>query len=141
MQVEGPGTTVTDYSNELEIINLKYKQLETRNHELEKSIIDYQKKYFELKEYENKYILLKEQYDLLIYKRFGRSAEQLLADEKQLRLFIEGAADSTESEKIEPEEFQKVKSYQRRNCGRKPLSPTLSRRERIIDIEEKGALI
>ena len=37
-----------------------------------------------LKEFEHKYQELKERYDLLLYKRFARSAEQLAADDKQL---------------------------------------------------------
>jgi ppGpp synthetase/RelA/SpoT-type nucleotidyltranferase len=42
-----------------------------------------------LQEYQYKYLEIKEKYDLLVYKRFVRSAEQLLADEKQPLLFIE----------------------------------------------------
>jgi len=89
-----------------------------------------------LLETENKYLVLKEQYDLLVYRRFGRSAEQLLRDEKQPLLFTEGETAKAECEGEKPEEPKKVNSYQRRNGGRKPISPNLSRRERIIDISE-----
>jgi len=43
-----------------------------------------------LREYETKYQELKERYDLLIYKRFARSAEQVV-DDKQQSLFAEEA--------------------------------------------------
>jgi len=89
-----------------------------------------------IQEGEFKYLELKEQYDLLVYRRFGRSAEQLLRDEKQPLLFTEKGGEPAANEEKKPEEFQKVKSFQRRNGGRKPISPTLSRRERIIDISE-----
>jgi len=90
-----------------------------------------------LHEAEFKNLVLKEQYDLLIYKRFGRSAEQLLRDEKQPQLFAEETSEKAESEKEKPEELQEVKSFQRRKGGRKPISQALSRRERIIDISEE----
>ena len=120
------GTCVT----EIETYKQRYLQSEAKNLELERSIK-------ELKEYHHKYLELKEQYDLLVYKRFGRSAEQLLRDDKQPLLITEGAAGPSESDAEEqPEELQTVKSFQRRNGGRKPISPSLSRRERIIDIDE-----
>jgi transposase len=118
--------TASTYFNELE----KYKdlclQLEKRNQELTTHII----------ESENKYLALKEQYDLLVYKRFGRSAEQLLADEKQPLLFTEETEQAPPEEKIKVEDLQIVKSFKRKNSGRKPLSPNLTRKERIIDIDE-----
>ena len=122
-------TAASAYADEVETYKQRYLQLETRNQELERKII-------ELKEYQYKYLEIKEQYDLLIYKRFARSAEQLLADEKQPLLFTDEAGQQAEEEKIKPEELQTVKSFQRRNGGRKPLSASLERRERIIDIPE-----
>jgi len=122
--------------NELEIYKLRYQQLEAKNQELEKNVIElkhYQSKYFELKEYQNKYIELKEKYDLLVYKRFCRSAEQLLADEKQLLLLTEETAEAIEEKS---EDLHTVNAFQRRKCGRKPLSPSLGRRVRILDISE-----
>ena len=41
----------------------------------------------ELEIYKHKYFELKERYDLLIYKRFAKSAEQLLSQDKQQSLF------------------------------------------------------
>jgi transposase len=123
-------TTANAYVEELENYKQRYLQLESRNQELERNLT-------ELKEYQNKYLELKEQYDLLIYKRFGRSAEQLLADEKQLLLFTEEAEQISEEEKIKKEELQPVKSFLRKNGGRKPLSANLTRKERTIDISER----
>jgi hypothetical protein len=85
-------------------------------------------------EYKNKYLEIKERYDLLVYKRFARSAEQLLEDAKQQLLFAEEA--EPDEEKEETEEFQTVRSFKRKNGGRKPLSANLERREKIIDIPE-----
>jgi transposase len=90
----------------------------------------------ELKEYQFKYDELKEKYDLLVYRRFARSAEQLLADEKQQMLFTSEAERQVEETETKPEELQTVKSFKRRNGGRKPLSSSLQRRERTIDIPE-----
>jgi hypothetical protein len=61
-------TAVGTNINELEILKQSYRQLEIKNKELESAII-------ELKDYQNKYLEIKEQYDLLVYKRFARSAE------------------------------------------------------------------
>jgi transposase len=125
MQLETLDAPVRDYINELEIYKEQYLQLETRNNELEKNV----------KEYEWKYLQIKEQYDLLIYKRFARSAEQLLEDSKQQLLFAEeGKKNEAAEEKTE--ELQTVKSFSRKKGGRKPLSVNLERREKIIDIPE-----
>ncbi len=127
MQVETLDATVRDYINELE----------TRNQELQNKVIeietnhkqDYQQLY-------NEYLTLKEQYDLLVYKRFVRSAEQLLADEKQQLLFAE-EAEQPEANEEKPLELQAVKSFTRKkNGGRKPISANLERRPRVIDIPE-----
>jgi transposase len=69
----------------------------------------------------------------MLYKIFGRRAERLLADEKQLPLFVE-EADKTENP--EEEETIQVKSYSKKKGGRRPLSADLPREERIIDIPE-----
>ena len=83
----------------------------------------------------NEYLILKEKYDLLIYKRFARSAEQLLEDKKQPLLFTEKREMPEENEGKE-EELHTVKSFNRKKAGRKPLSANLVRKERIIDIGE-----
>ena len=125
MQVETLDATVLDYINELETYKQRYQQIEIRNKELEIS----------LKEYQYKYLEIKEQYDLLIYKRFARSAEQLLEDEKQPPLFTEETKQPEANEEV-PEELQTVKSFKRKKGGRKPLSANLKRRPRVIDIPE-----
>jgi len=88
-----------------------------------------------LQEYQYKYLEIKEKYDLLVYKRFMRSAEQLLADDKQPLLFIEEAGEP-EAKEEKAQEFETIKSFTRRKAGRKPLSANLERRERTIDIPE-----
>ena len=87
-------------------------------------------------EYQNKYLEIKERYDILIYRRFGRSAEQCMADEKQQLLFTEAAEGTVEGK------LSEVKSYTRQSKtpqkpGRKPLDPKLRREEVIIDIPEE----
>jgi len=63
-----------------------------------------------LKEYQYKYLEIKEKYDLLVYKRFVRSAEQLLTDDKQPLLFIE-EAEQPEAKEEKAQELETVKSY------------------------------
>jgi transposase len=116
-------TTVHDYISELE---KRYLQLEIKNKELETGI----------KEYQYKYLEIKEQYDLLVHKRFGRSAEELLADKKQPFLFTPEASPEEKAVESKQEDLQEIKSYSRKKAGRKPLSANLSRHERIIDIPE-----
>jgi transposase len=125
MQLE---TAAGTNNNELEIYKERYQYIETRNKELERVII-------ELQEYQYKYLQIKERYDLLVYKRFGRSAEQLLADEKQRLLFTEETKKGETAEDIKPEELSQVKSYKRKK-GRKGIDPNIPRVERIIDIAE-----
>ena len=71
----------------------------------------------------------------MVYKRFARSAEQILADEKQRLLFIEEAG-QTKAEEETPQELETVKSFTRKKGGRKPLSEHLQRRPTVIDIPE-----
>jgi transposase len=84
----------------------------------------------------NEHLVLKEQYDLLVYKRFMRSAEQMLADDKQPLLFVEETG-QPETKEEEPQEIETVKSFTRKKSGgRKPISANIERRPRIIDIPE-----
>jgi len=89
-----------------------------------------------LKEYQHKYLEIKEKYDLLVYKRFARSAEQLLADEKHPSLFAEETPEAERTEEAKPQEFSEVKSHKRNKAGRKPIDPNLKREPRTIDIPE-----
>ena len=121
MQLEELDTTVRDYIKNMEA---SYEQ---RFHELETS----------LNEYKYKYLELKERYDLLVYKRFVRSAEQIVSDEDQLKLFsLEDAAQEEKSEESNQEELTEVKSFKRKKAGRKPIDPKIPRTERIVDIDE-----
>ena len=90
----------------------------------------------ELNEYRNKYLVIKEQYDLLMYKRFVRSTEQLQADDPQQLLFTSEAGQTEAAEETHEEEVTDVKSYTRKKPGSKPLSEKLERKQTIIDIPE-----
>ncbi|MDR0998034.1 MAG: hypothetical protein LBL70_03125, partial [Treponema sp.] len=84
------------------------------------------------------YLELKERYDLLLYKRFGRAAEQLLRDKKQPLLFDErqGARESGEGAS-EHAGTQEIRSYKRRSAaGRKAIDPAIPREDHEIDIGE-----
>jgi transposase len=76
---------------------------------------------------------VKEQLDLLTYKRFARSAEQILEDDKQQLLFTEGPEQTAAAELAERTE---VKAHSRKKGGRKPLDAKLTRKEIIVDIPE-----
>ena len=89
-----------------------------------------------LKEYHHKYLLIKEQYDLLVYKRFVRSAEQLKADESQPLLFTEGQAKSEAIKETQTIEYTEVKTHKRNKKGRKAIDPKITRKVKIIDIPE-----
>ena len=126
MQLEALDVTVRDYILQLQA------NYEHQINEKNKKIID-------LLEYQNKYLEIKERYDLLVYKKFMRSAEQLPADANQPLLFTrEGKETETEAEqKAEEQERTEVKSHSRKKPGRKPLDPSLPREEIIIDIPEE----
>ena len=135
MQVKGiPAATVIDPINELILFKQQYRQLEAENQKLK---INYEQQIGKLKNdiihFENKYIEIKERYDLLVYKRFCRSAEQFI-DESQQLLFIEKheVVETVETK----EELSKVKSHTRKKPGRKVLDPNLKRIEKVIDIPE-----
>ena len=114
MQLDKLDATVINYINELKT--------------------NYERK---IKSIQKDYDQLKEKYDLLIYKRFGRSAEQLLLDTKQQLLFTEETESEKPSETEAEQELQEVKSFTRKKPGRKPLGENLPRREVIVDISEE----
>ena len=92
----------------------------------------------QINEIKNEYMIIKEKYDLLIYKRFGRSAEKLLADKKQPLLFDHPTEEKVQAvAEAEQEEFEEVKSHIRRKGGRKAIDPNIPREEIIIDIGEE----
>jgi transposase len=89
-----------------------------------------------LLEYKTKYLEVKEKYDLLVYQKFVRSAEQLLADKSQALLFTEQGNNSKVSKEVEKVEAVQVKTHKRNKKGRKAIDPKIPRREKIIDIAE-----
>jgi len=127
-------TAVSAYANELESYKQRYRQLETRNQELQNKITEIETNH---KQLYNEHLILQDKYDLLVYKRFARSAEQLLADEKQPLLFAEEAGQQPEAKEETPQELETVKSFTRKKGGgRKPLSANLERRPVTVDIPE-----
>ena len=131
MQVEGLDTTVVNYINEIktnyeqEIKEIK-EHFEHEIHTLKNDAI----------EYHNKYLDIKERYDLLLYKRFMRSAEQMPVDGQQPLLF------TAEAEPVEPtgqdgeEARTEVRSHSRGKRGRKPIDPRIRREITVIDLSE-----
>jgi transposase len=116
-------TNYTQRINELETNYIqRINELET-NHKQ-----NYQQLY-------NEHLILQDKYDLLVYKRFVRSAEQLLADERQPLLFTEEAGQH-EAKEDAPQEYETITFTRKKGGGRKPLSANFERRERIIDIPE-----
>jgi len=116
-------------------INIEALQPEVANY-----IIQLETDSLRLKEVEAQYKtlqleheVLQEKYDLLMYKRFARSAEELLADEKQQPLF---AAEETPAQTITADEVAEVQSFKRKKAGRKAIDPKIPRREKTIDIPE-----
>ena len=89
----------------------------------------------ELESYKNKYIELKERYDLLIYQKFCRSAERLQDSDKQQALFTEEVEQPILAEA--EDEKQEIKSYTRKKPGRKPIDAAIPRKEETIDIPEE----
>jgi len=61
-------------------------------------------------------------YDLLVYKRFARSAEQLLEDEKQSPLFTEEVKQKKNSQMI----FKRLNRLPGRRAGASRLAQTYS---------------
>ncbi|MCK4516833.1 MAG: IS66 family transposase [Spirochaetaceae bacterium] len=82
---------------------------------------------------ERRYNYLKEEYRLLVYKRFARSAEQI--DPSQEELFAEAETESQAEETSE--ETLEVAAHTRKKRGRKPLDENLPRVEILHDIAEE----
>ena len=129
MQAEGRHATVNKSVNEYEIFKQRYNLLEKENQKLKADIII-------LNEYHRKYLEIKERYDLLIYKKFVRSAEQTAIDDRQASLFTEETEEAQAVTESKSEETTEVKSYQRKKPGRKAIDPNIPRVEHIIDISE-----
>ena len=83
---------------------------------------------------ESRYDHLKEEYRLLVYKRFARSTEQI--DPSQEELFAEAEAQGS-NEEGPGEELTEVAAHSRKKRGRKPLDENLPRVEIVHDIPEE----
>jgi len=79
---------------------------------------------------------MKEQRDLLLYKRFAYSSEKVAVDESQRLLFTTEAETVEILKKDDSEEKTEVRSHSRKKPGRKPIDPNIRREEIIIDIPE-----
>ena len=121
MQVEGLDTTVIDYINEIKT------DYENQIHKIKNDAM----------EYRNKYLEIKERYELLIYKQYMRSAEQIPVDDKQQSLFGFEEEPDEEREQSGEEEKTEVASYSRTKRGRKPIDPKIRREIETIDIPEE----
>jgi len=82
---------------------------------------------------ENEIEILKEQLNLLLQQRFGKSSERYNNNQQALFAPEEIPADTNDAE-IETTE---VKSHTRKKAGRKAIDPNIERREKIIDISEE----
>jgi transposase len=114
-------------------------QLETATTEsLPRNVRDYITEIIERnRDLEKEILVLREQLDVLLYKRFGRSAEQLLADEKQPSLFEEAETQVKEREENpRPLETEKIGTYTRNRPGRKAIDAAIPRKEETLDILE-----
>jgi transposase len=116
----------SDYEYQIKELQLKY---ERQNTELKNNVI----------EYHNKYLEIKERYDILVYRKFVRSAEKFI-DETQKLLFTENAEKTETIEEEDIEETTEVKSYKRKKPGRKAIDPSIPRVEKIIDIPEEDKI-
>jgi transposase len=119
MQVETLGPAITTYIDEIKN-NYEQRITELQQH---------------LQEYYCKYLEIKEQYDLLTYKKYARSAEQLI-DETQRLLFTDESEETKTKATEKQNEYSEVQSHQRKKVGRKAIDPAIPREERIIDIPE-----
>ena len=124
MQLDKLDAAAIAYINELKATHELQLQLMQTQHEQQ------------YKSLQNEYDCLKEKYELLVYKRFARSAERLLADSKQQLLFSEGSGEPGPEGKEEEPELQTVRPHVRKKAGRKPLDASLPRTETLLDISE-----
>jgi transposase len=87
-----------------------------------------------LKNLEAENQVLKERLDLLLYKKFVRSAERF-TDTGQGELFHE--PESTNEKPEGKNDVETIRSYERKKAGRKAIDPSLPRVEKILDIGEE----
>ncbi len=88
----------------------------------------------ENQQYKSQVVILREQLNIALAKRFASRSEQLSPD--QIRLFDEAESTSSAESKINPEETVAVAPYRRKVGGRKPLPERLPRIEVIHELPE-----
>ena len=108
-------------------------KLQTRIEEIQNQ---YESSLNNIIELKNQYLEIKERYDLLVYKRFVRSAEEVIGDKSQQLLFGNEGEQIKPSLKSNPGEVEQVKSYSRKKRGRKAIDPHIPREDKVIDIPE-----
>ena len=91
-----------------------------------------QRRYTEL---ETRYETLEEEYRLLVFRRFGRSAEQV--DSNQSELFGEAEAEAGGEASAPVAEKTVVSEHTRERPGRKPIASHIPRVEILHDIPEE----
>ena len=133
-------TTVVNYTN----TEGTYSEQQVREIRIsyENQIKEHKDEIYKLKNnvivFQNKYLEIKEHYDLLIYRRYMRSAEKLMFDDKQPLLFTPEETPEGIAVEEEPQaEKAEVKSYIRTKRGRKPIDSKIPRVDRVIDIPEE----
>jgi hypothetical protein len=114
----------TNYERKIKELQDKHEFQERQIHKLKRGAIDW----------ESKYIYTKEQLDLLLYRKFARSAERAKDDDKQPLLFTSEQEPEPINEDEAEETTTEVKSHKRSKPGRKPINPNIRREEIIIDI-------
>jgi transposase len=82
-----------------------------------------------------KFDALKEQLDAVLFRKFNRSSEEL--DVKQELLFDKEETLPEETKTETEETTEQIKSYTRKKPGRKPIDPSLPRKEIIHDIADE----
>ena len=85
-------------------------------------------------QYKSQVVLLQEQLNIALAKRFASRSEQLSPD--QLRLFDEAEMTSSAEAEVEPEESVAVSSHRRKRGGRKPLPQRLPRIDVVHELPE-----
>jgi transposase len=131
MQAERLDATVVNYINEIK--TEIQSQFEQQINELSRQV---QKLKEEALDYRNKYLVIKEERDLLIYKRFMRGSERTPVNENQPLLFPTATEVKQQAATEKTEDHFMVKAHSRKKRGRKPIDPSIRRVIRLIDIPE-----
>ncbi len=88
----------------------------------------------ENRQYKSQVVLLQEQLNIALAKRFASRSEQLSPD--QIRLFDEAESTACAETEVVPEESVAVSAHRRKKGGRKPLPERLPRIEVVHELPE-----